>query len=172
MIGSPVQMSRLVRSWTRRLIAGVCVLLLGFQTGCYTSLPFQTELPRTDRVQILLNDAGRVQMGALLGPAVRIVEGAVLAQDSSMVRVLVHKVTTVGGQSAQWTGESVDIPRSSIAGYQARQLSKARSWILAGVVLGALILSITVFGLDGLGGDDGGEPCVGPTCEPNPSIRW
>lgn len=172
MIGSPVQMGRRVRLWTRRLVAGVCVLLLGFQAGCYTSLPFQTDLPRTQRVQVLLNDAGRVQMGALLGPAVKTVEGVVLAQDSSMIRLQVHRVTEAGGQSSQWTGESVDIPRGSIAGFQGRQLSKARSWILAGVVLGALVLSITVFGLDGLGGDDPDEPCIGPTCGPNPSIRW
>lgn len=172
MIGNPVLMGRRIRSWTRRLIAGVCVLLLGFQTGCYTSLPFQTELPRTNRVQIVLNDAGRVQMGTLLGPAVNMVEGTVVSQDSSTIRLQVQKVTTIGGQSSQWTGESVDIPRSGIAGFQARRLSKARSWILAGVLLGALVLSISVFGLDGLGGDNPDDPCVGPACEPNPSIRW
>jgi hypothetical protein len=157
----------------RTLLAGVCVLLLGFQTGCYTLLPMQMEPPvGIDRVQVVLNDRGRFQMESVLGQGVDVVEGVVSRQDSASIEVQVAKVTTIRGATSTWTGEAVTIPRDGISGFRGRQLSKVRSWVLAGVVVGVLVFSAVVLGLDGLGGDPDNPPCTDPSCVPNPSIRW
>lgn len=133
----------------------------------------QMEAPSgVDRVAVILNDRGRFNMAPVLGPAVDLVEGVIEQADSTSIRMQVYRVKTLRGETSTWTGEQVTVPRDGIAGYRGRQLSKARSWILAGVVIGVLVFSAVVLGLEGLGGDDGGEPCTGPTCNPNPSIRW
>ncbi len=149
------------------------MLLLGFQTGCYTILPMQMEPPvGVDRVQVVLTDRGRFQMESVLGPGTDVVEGVVTRQDSASIEVQVATVTTIRGASSNWTGEVVTIPRDGISGFRGRQLSKTRSWILAGVVVGVLVFSAVVLGLDGLGGDPDDPPCTDPSCVPNPSIRW
>jgi len=149
------------------------VLLLGFQSGCYTFLPINTVAPSgADRIGVVLNDHGRIAMGPMLGPAVDIVEGSVDRVDSTSIRMQVFRVTTIGGGATNWTGEQVEVPRDGVAGFRERELSRARSWILAGIVVGLLVFATVVLGLDGLGGDAGTDPCVPPNCDPNPSIRW
>lgn len=156
----------------RRLRGGICLALLAFQTGCYTYLPVQAEVPAQVReVAVVLNDRGRVQMGDGLGPMVDRVEGVVEAQDSAKVRLRVNRVLYLQGNSAIWSGESLDIPRDGILGFRGRQLSKARSWALAAGVAGAVIVTALSFSLDLFGDGKTDPPCTGPSCGENPSIR-
>ncbi len=160
-------------AWSRRLLAGVCVALLGFQTSCYTLQPFRTDVPPGgDRVGIILNDRGRVLMDQVLGPSVDMVEGSIAGVDSAAFRVSVARVVTIRGDATTWTGETVVVPREGVAGFRERKLSKTRSWVLAGILLGAIVYSIVGLGINGLGGDPDDPPCTPPLCEPNPSIRW
>ena len=160
------------RGLTRRISAGVCALLLGFQTGCYTFLPVQTEVPPTsDRIAVILNDRGRFQMADVLGPMVDVVEGSVARQDPSSVRLLVYRVKDLRGGVSTWTGETIDIPREGITGFRERKLSKARSWVLAGTLVGAVVISALLLDLNLFGDPQGDAPCTGPACGTNPSIR-
>jgi hypothetical protein len=136
-------------------------------------MPMQLEMPAgVERVGVVLNDRGRFQLASVLGPATDVVEGGIARQDSTVLELNVYRVVTLRGEASTWTGESVVIQRDGIAGFRERRLSKARSWMLAGAFVGAILLSVVVLGLDGLGADEAPEPCVGPTCNPNPSIRW
>jgi len=157
--------------WTRRISAAICVCLLGFQIGCYTFLPITSTVPQADRVAVVLNDVGRVQAGPTLGPGVDWVEGAIAGQDSLKVRLLVNQVRDLRGGTSTWTGEEVEIAREGIAGFRALTLSKQRSWLLAGVVVGAVVISIVMTNLSLFGDGEGDEICR-RNCNPNPSIRW
>jgi hypothetical protein len=163
---------RRVPGVTRRLLAAFCALLLGFQTGCYTLGPVQSAVPvGAEQVGVLLNDRGRFQMSESLGTEVDLVIGALMEQDDAKIRLAVYRVVTLRGAEATWTGESIEIPRDGIMGFRERKLSKARSWVLAGAVVGAIIISVLVLDLD-LFGDPADElPCTGPSCGENPSIR-
>lgn len=157
---------------TRRLLAAFCALLLGFQAGCYALGPVQSAVPvGAEQVGVLLNDRGRFQMSESLGTEVDIVIGALTGQDDAMIRLAVYRIVTLRGAEATWTGESIVIPRDGIMGFRERKLSKARSWVLAGAVVGAIIISVVVLGLDLFGDAENDPPCTEPSCVVNPSIR-
>jgi hypothetical protein len=86
-------------------------------------------------------------MGEVLGPSVDIVEGAIEQVDSASVRMNVFRVTDLRGQVSTWTGEQVQLPREGIAGFRERQMSKSRSWIFAGAVIGLVVFTAIAMGL-------------------------
>jgi hypothetical protein len=141
--------------------------LVLFQVGCFSYLPLHTELPKaSDEVRVVLNDRGRVEASAALGPMVESVEGTVVGQDGVTVRLIVSRVIYLRGGSSIWTGEEVEIPVAGVTGFQARQFSKARSWALAGVTVGAVAFSILNINLN-VFGRESGERCTGPNCGDN-----
>ncbi len=152
------------------MLGGVSLLLVLFQVGCYSYLPMQTELPGSPEVKVLLNDRGRVDVGAGMGPSVESIEGVVAGEDSTTIRMKVTRVVYLRGGSSIWTGEEVAIPKSGVLGFQGRQFSKARSWALFGLTVGVVAYSILTVNLD-LFNDDQEERCTGPTCGPNTSVR-
>jgi hypothetical protein len=156
------------RGLSRRLGGGILLFLVLFQVGCYSYLPLQTDRPRNPDVRVLLNDRGRAEMSAGLGPLADWVEGTVVNQDSATVRMKVIRVVYIRGGSSVWTGEEVEIPAAGIAGFQARQFSKARSWALFGATLGLVALSILTTSLDFFGPGEPPEPCTRPDCGTNP----
>jgi hypothetical protein len=120
---------------------------------------------------VLLNDSGRIGVMEELGPLVSWVEGAVVRQDSTTVRLRVSRVVYTAGGSALWSGEEVDLPKSGVLGFRGRQFSKAKSWALAGAVVAVVTFSILSVNLDLF--NDGEEPrCTGPTCGDGQAIRW
>lgn len=131
----------------------------------------QTELPRSPEVQVLLNDRGRVELGAGLGPSVEAVEGVVAGEDSTSLRLKVSRVVYLRGGSSVWAGEEVAIPKVGVIGYRGRQFSKARSWALFGLTVAVVAYSILTVNFD-LFGNERGEPCTDPNCGPNTSVRW
>ena len=158
------------RGIPRRLMGGLTLLLVLFQVGCYSYLPLQTELPRSPEVRIVLNDRGRVQVGEGMGPFVEWVEGAVAAEDSTNIRLKVSRVVYLRGGTSIWTGEEVEIPKSGIMGFQARQFSKARSWALAGATAAVVVYSILSINFN-LFGNETPDRCTGPGCGPSEQLQ-
>lgn len=159
------------RTSVRRLVGGLSLLLVLFQVGCYSYLPMQAELPRSPEVKVLLNDRGRVEVGAGMGPSVESIEGVVASEDSATVRLKVSRVVYLRGGSSVWTGEEVAIPKAGVLGFQGRQFSKARSWTLFGLTVAVVAYSILTVSFD-LFSDDQDPRCTGPTCGPNTDVRW
>lgn len=153
------------------MVGGLSLLLVLFQVGCYSYLPMQTELPRSPEVRVMLNDRGRVDVSAGMGPSVEAVEGVVAGEDSSTIRLKVSRVVFLRGGSSVWAGEEVVIPKSGVLGFRGRQFSKARSWALFGLTAAVVAYSILTINLD-LFGDEQDERCTDPDCGPNSSVRW
>lgn len=154
----------------RRFVGAVCLLGLVFQAGCYRYLPLQSELPQTAEAKVILNERGQLQMADGMGPFVESVEGVLAGEDSAAVRLKVSRVMYVRGGSAMWSGESVSIPKDGILGFQGRELSKQRSWLLAGATVAVVAYSILNTSLD-VFGNSGTEPCTGPHCGDNSALR-
>src|SRR5690606_906604 len=55
------------RTTVRRLVGGLCLLLVLFQSGCFSYLPLQSELPQTQEVRVVLNDRGRATVADGVG---------------------------------------------------------------------------------------------------------
>ena len=142
------------------------MLLVLFQVGCFSYLPLQTDRPQSSDVRVVLNERGQLDAAAGLGPFVESVEGIVAGQDSATVRLKVSRVVYARGGSALWTGEEVEIPVAGIAGFQARQFSKARTWALVGATVGIVAFSILTLNLDFFGLERTGR-CTGTNCDEN-----
>jgi hypothetical protein len=140
--------------------------LVLFQVGCYSYLPLQTELPLSKEVRIVLNGRGRVEVSAAMGPMVEWVEGTVVGQDSVTMRLNVSRVVYLRGGSSTWTGEEVGIPVAGVAGFQARQFSKVRTWALVGATMGVVAFSILNINLN-IFGNGSEDRCTGQNCGPN-----
>jgi len=153
--------NRRARTW-RRAVGGLCAATLSLQIGCYTLQPLQTSLSATgQRMAVVLNDRGRFTLGEKLGSSVEKVDGMVVAVDSMNVTLDVYGTTDLRGNNSTWSGERLQVPKDAITGYQARQFSKRRTYILVGAMVGAVLASALLVNLNLFGGfpkDDPGTP--------------
>jgi hypothetical protein len=152
--------------WWRRFIGGLCAAALALQVGCYTYLPLQTSVPATGkRIAVLLNDRGRFALGDKLGAAVDKIDGLLVGVDSAGIALEVYRTKDLRGNEAAWTGERVYVPKESITGFQERQFSKRRTFLLVGSMVGAVLASALLVNLNVFGGFSHEEPGDGPTGE-------
>jgi hypothetical protein len=134
------------------LLLSLCTLSL--QWGCYSYLPVQSAPPLvSEKMAVALNDRGRLLLGDRLGANVDRVEGVLVSADSAGIVMDVSGIKDLRGGSAVWSGERVTIPNDAIMGFRPRKLSKARSLLLAGAVVGVLAvitfgMSLDLFGTD------------------------
>ena len=146
---------------TRRLVAALCIGSLALQIGCYSYLPVQSQAPNPlERVSVTVNDRGRVLLGDRVGAGTNRIEGRIVRTDSAVVVLSVSRVIDINGNDSHWLGEEVSIPRDGILGFQARPISKPRTFVLVAAIVGGIIaialsLSLAVGGSipDGTTGD-------------------
>ncbi len=158
-------MNRRARTW-RRFVGGLCAVTLSLQMGCYTFKPLQTSVPATgNRIAVLLNDRGRFSLGDRLGAAVDKVDGLLVVADSESVTLEVYRTTDLKGTSSSWTGERVRVPKDALSGYQEREFSKKRTWLLVGASVGAVAVVFLMVNLNVFGGLSKADPGAPPGSE-------
>ena len=141
-------MNRRWRLW-RRFVGGLCAAALLLQMGCYTYSPLQTGVPATgSRIAVVLNDRGRSMLGDRLGSAIDKVDGLLVEGDGANVTLEVYRTIDLRGNAASWTGERVQLPRDGITGYQGRQFSRRRTFLLVGTVVGAIVATALAVNFD------------------------
>ena len=140
------------------------LVVLGLVSGCYRYDPLTTPRPAPGTfVAVTLSDTGSAQLARVLGPAVFIVRGRVLASDDGGLGglggllVSVSSVETKQGVPVAWQGESVAVPDGAIASLDERRLAKGRSVLIAAIGAGGLVATTLTFSL--LGG--GSQPNPG-----------
>jgi len=158
-----LSMNRRRRFW-RRFVGGLSAASLSLQIGCYTFKPLQTSVPATgNRMAVVLNDRGRFTLGDRLGSAVDRVEGLLVEVDSMGVTLEVYRTTDLRGTDATWTGERVRVPKDAITGYQERQFSRRRTYLLVGTLVGAIAATMLAVKFDLFSGFTREDPDGGAT---------
>ena len=128
-------------------------------SACYTSVPLETTTPPVGQtVAFVLNDAGRSTLGDRIGPSVDRIEGRVAGTDGDMYVINVFSTRTTGGAKSLWAGEEMRLDRNFVSRLEARELSKRRTWLAAGVATSVVAAFILTRGLTGLFGGDDPEP--------------
>lgn len=134
-------------------------------TGCYSYTGVQ---PSADlagqRIAFRITDEGRVAVRDRLGPGVAKVDGRVVAQDAAGWTLKVFGLTTIDGGRSTWTGETVQLARTSVDQTTARRLDRGRSLLAFAGVVGAVVafaLSRDILG----GGQGPQDPTTPPTAE-------
>jgi hypothetical protein len=90
------------------------------------------------------------------------VDGLLVGVDSTSVSLEVYRTTDLRGNSASWTGERVQVPRDAITGYQERQFSRRRTWMLVGVSVGVVAAAMLMVNLDLFSGPTHTDPGTPP----------
>ncbi len=156
-------MNRRWRLW-RRFVGGLCAAALSLQMGCYTYQPLQTSVPATgSRIAVVLNDRGRSMLGDRLGSAIDKVDGLLVEGDGADVTLEVYRTMDLRGNAASWTGERVQLPRDGITGYQGRQFSRRRTFLLVGTVVGVIVATALAVNFDLFSGFTRDPGSGGPT---------
>jgi hypothetical protein len=121
--------------------------------GCYVNVPLATVPPPGERVHVALTDQGSVDLAQYLGRNIGSVDGRLLDGNDSTLVLSVSQVSTRGGEDDFWKGESVTLPRRSIATMEKRKLSFWRSGLIASALVGGL----AIIAGSGITGSSGGE---------------
>ena len=130
-------------------------------SGCYRTIPLETANPPVgETVSFIISDRGRVGLTDRLGPGVTRIDGRVVEVESDQYHISVFRIAQIGGTVSLWTGETMRLDRDFVDRLQGRQLSKKRTWLVAGGVTSAVVLFIATRGLHGMfnGDEDPGDP--------------
>lgn len=143
--------------------ARVAVVVVGLLTSnaCYNYAAVPATEPLVEqRVELRINDAGRVQLTPQVGPGALTVEGRVARQDDSSWTLRVYRLTTITGAATTWSGEVVEVPNSSVELVTRRDFDRRRTMVAMAATAGAVtlfVLSRSIFG-GGFGADGGDDP--------------
>jgi hypothetical protein len=150
------------RSRVAALVAGLLS-----SSACYTYAAVPVTEPVVEqRVELSINDAGRVQLQRQLGPGALVVEGRVVQQSESGWTLRVYRLTPLRGEPTTWSGEVVEVPSTAVEMVTRRDFDRQRTMVALGVTVGAVALFVLSRGLLGGGlfqddpGEGGGPPQV------------
>lgn len=157
----PVGVAAHRRSSGRGPVVPILALALAWflAAGCYVNRPLAAAPEPGINVLLELNDRGRVALADSVGESASQIEGALVSRRDSVFVVRVRAVEYLNGQRQRWTGEALTIREDHLRDVHARQISRGRTAVVAGVVsssLIAFILSRDLFGLGGGGREPGG----------------
>ena len=151
-------------NWKRFGLVGLGALAVFAVDGCYVySAAPEAPAPGTHLV-LGLTDRGRVALGDSVGPGASSIEGTTVMSTDSAYSLRVTKVSYLNGQSNNWTGEALLVPRSVVTNAREQRFSRSRTWVAAAAVGGGLIAFIASRGLLGFGSGGGS----GKNPPPNP----
>lgn len=135
----------------------VALLALGL-AGCYAHTPLYTLPTPGTRVQLELNDRGRVALEQNVGPEAAQVEGIVTAVVDSQLVVAVHRVRPLYGREVRWAGESVVFRPEHLRSMGERRYSRGRTFALAGVLASGTVAFMATRSLLGGGHEEDRAP--------------
>jgi hypothetical protein len=147
-------------NWKGFWLMGLGALAVLAVDGCYTySAAPAAPAPGTHLV-LGLTDRGRVELGDSVGPGASSIEGTTVMSTDSAYSLRVTKVSYLNGQSNEWTGEALLVPKNLVTNAREQRFSRSRSWVAAAAVGGGLIAFIASRGLLGFGsgGSTGKNP--------------
>ncbi len=137
-----------------RLVPLVAILLC----GCYVNVPLSTTPDPGSRVHVLLTDQGSVDLAQYLGRNIGSVDGRLLSGSDSTLTLSVAQVTSRSGDENYWKGETVNLPRHSVATVQGRKLTFWRSGLVGSALVGGLAIIVG----SGIIGNSGGRTTTPP----------
>lgn len=133
--------------------------LLPAIAGCYVYAPAARPLAGGDHVRLFLNDRGRAELTAVVGPGVRSLSGEVDAATDSQVTMSVKESASIRGDVSEWNGERVTIGTALLDSTKIQRFSVARS--AAAAAGGAAFVALVRSAFSG-GSNGGSSPGSGP----------
>ena len=122
----------------RKIVAVLVACSFFVACSAYTPVP-STQVAPASSMRLTLTDASHSETFGSIGSQVLAVEGTIRSVTDSALVMSVTEVARTQTDAEPFHGETVVIPRQSIASIDRRQTSVARSLLLTGLVAGAAI---------------------------------
>jgi hypothetical protein len=136
----------------RRLARGLLALAPAALPACYHYVPMATAPTPGTRVEVVLNDVGRVGMTSAVGPEVGSIQGLLESNADTGLVVSVAQVQGEYGGVTRWEGEKVAIRPEYIRSLRQRRFSAVRTAVAAVVVGAGFVVFAATRNLLGIGG--------------------
>src|SRR2546430_2175942 len=110
----------LMRSRWNSLTRGTAIVMMAVLsasvvTGCYVYEPVTSSMVAPGKTIALdLNDLGRLNLAALIGPEVKRVSGVLVSQASGEYVVRVTELDFFNGKESQWSGEAITVRKDYV----------------------------------------------------------
>ena len=135
------------------------LLLIPAIAGCYVYAPSARPISPGDDVRLFLNDRGRAELTAVVGPSVRSLTGQIVAATDSQLTISVRESASIRGVSSEWNGEHVTVGTVLVDSARARRISPVRT---AAAAVGGVAFVAVVRSAFGGGSNGGSGPTSGP----------
>src|SRR5215204_4173949 len=132
----------------RRSVA-VTVGVLHVCTACFSYAPVQTTPAPGTQVALEVTDQGRVALSEKIGPGVVRLEGTLAGVENDALLVDASAVRQVRGYISDLGGVRVRLPQQYVARMDERQLSRKRTLIVGGVIVGVIAAFFLAKGVNG-----------------------
>lgn len=131
-------------------------------TACHNYVAVQPGEPeRGSPVRVYLNDPVDVQLHQLEVSNATLLEGEVADWTEESLVISAFRVEAAGNAEFVAAGETVSLPRESIARIEEKRVAAAKSAALAAGILG-VVLIVAIGFLSGEGGNQGQGPPTSP----------
>jgi len=134
----------------RRSIA-VAVGVLHVCTACYSYAPVETTPAPGAQVALEVTDEGRVALRDKVGPGVVRLEGTLAGVEGTELLVDAQAVRQVRGYISDLGGVRVRLPRQYVTRIDERRLSRTKTLLVAGGIVGAIAALFITKGFGGKG---------------------
>lgn len=141
----------------RLILTGMAIASAGLG-GCYSLVPVRGASPAPGtRIALDVNDAGRVALGASMGPEIDRVEGQLIERSDGEYLLGVTSVSLLRGGTQTWKGERVVVKPEFVSNVYERRFDVARTGLAAGALAAGVALIATKDLLGGGNEDTGGQ---------------
>lgn len=101
-------------------------------------------------------------MGDSIGSSAQVIEGKTISSPDSAYGLRVSKISYLNGQSNNWTGEQLIVPRIFVSNVREKKFSKSRTWLTGSAIAAAVVGFIASRDILGFGNSPkepgGGKP--------------
>ena len=145
-----------------RQATAIAVGVLHVCTACYAYTPVQTPPAPGAQIALEVTDEGRVALNDKIGPGVVRLEGTLAGVEGGELLVDAQSVRQVRGYLSALGGVRVRLPQRYVTRIDERRLSRKKTFLVAGGIVGAVAAFFVTKGFGGRGtppeGSGGGGP--------------
>ena len=149
-----------------RRAAAILLVMSVLSTGaCYSYVPVTGAPVAGQELALAITDRGRVALAERLEPEVDELRGTLVSKTDSSFTLAMKQTVTLRRTTSTWTGESLTVSSAFVGTVRNKQLSRGRSWLLAGSATAAAVAFIATRSfLDGNSNvdTDPSKPPTGP----------
>ncbi|MCA2984323.1 hypothetical protein [Gemmatimonas sp.] len=126
----------------RRAAAILPTALVLVSSACYSYVPVTGTPVPGQEIALVVTDRGRVALNERLEPEIDELRGTLVRKTDSSYTLAMKQTVTLRRTTSTWAGESLSVASAFVGTVRRRELSRSRSWLVAGGAAAAVVAFI------------------------------